>query len=600
MSGMIEVAKATVTIIPNMQGAQQTITEELVGASEQAGAKASESAGTSFLGGFGDKLGGLGGMMAKALPVAAVAATGKALFDVGSQFDEMTDAIVIGTGASGEALESLQQSAKDMATAVPISFGEAGNIVQDLNTRLGLAGDTLTDVGTQVAQLGQITGEAFNTEKFAGAMSAWGTSAEDMSGQLDTLFAVSQSTGIGMNDLTGIMESAAPQMQTLGYSFEETAAMAGMLDKAGLDASGMMGKMSKALTTLAKDGEEPSEALKRVTDEIGGYIEAGDDAAALDAASKLFGTKGASQFVQAVKSGSMQVDEFVSSLENSEGIINDTQTGTMDFAEQVQLLKNNFLELIEPMGSAVFGALSEAMTVLTDNFRAFVDGPGQTISDIFGEIVDFGGQLAGIFADAFKDTSGASNFAGVMRSVGAAIRPVVTVLGSLLKAVLPPLVRLLGGALGAAFRTIGSIVTGVRNTFNRFKSTIQTVKDAFYSFKDAITAPFNFLSGLKIPHISISGGSPPFGIGGLGEAPHIGVTWGAKGGILDGATLIGAGEAGKEALLPLERNTGWMDTLADKIGGRGTVINVTVNGAENPETWARRFVNEYKLAARTV
>jgi len=187
-----------------------------------------------------------------------------------------------------------------------------------------------------------------------------------------------------------------------------------------------------------------------------------------------------------------------------------------------------------------------------------------------------------------------------MRSVGAAIKPVATVLGSLLKTVLPPLVKLLGGALGAAFRTIGSIVTGVRNTFNRFKSTIQTVKDAFYSFKDAITAPFNFLSGLKIPHISISGGSAPFGIGGLGEAPHIGVTWGAKGGILDGATLIGAGEAGKEALLPLERNTGWMDTLADKIGGRGTVINVTVNGAENPETWARRFVNEYKLAARTV
>ena len=30
---------------------------------------------------------------------------------------------------------------------------------------------------------------------------------------------------------------------------------------------------------------------------------------------------------------------------------------------------------------------------------------------------------------------------------------------------------------------------------------------------------------------------------------------------------IGAGEAGREAILPLERNTGWMDTLAEKIGG---------------------------------
>lgn len=39
----------------------------------------------------------------------------------------------------------------------------------------------------------------------------------------------------------------------------------------------------------------------------------------------------------------------------------------------------------------------------------------------------------------------------------------------------------------------------------------------------------------------------------------------AKGGIADGATLAMIGEAGKEAVLPLERNTGWIDTLAAKL-----------------------------------
>ena len=29
------------------------------------------------------------------------------------------------------------------------------------------------------------------------------------------------------------------------------------------------------------------------------------------------------------------------------------------------------------------------------------------------------------------------------------------------------------------------------------------------------------------------------------------------------------GEAGKEAVLPLDRNTGWMDSLAEKISGAG-------------------------------
>ena len=46
-----------------------------------------------------------------------------------------------------------------------------------------------------------------------------------------------------------------------------------------------------------------------------------------------------------------------------------------------------------------------------------------------------------------------------------------------------------------------------------------------------------------------------------------------SGGILDGAQIFGqigntlqvGGEAGKEALLPLERHTEWMDTLAQKV-----------------------------------
>lgn len=39
----------------------------------------------------------------------------------------------------------------------------------------------------------------------------------------------------------------------------------------------------------------------------------------------------------------------------------------------------------------------------------------------------------------------------------------------------------------------------------------------------------------------------------------------AKGGVADGATLAMIGEAGKEAVIPLERNTGWMETLAEKL-----------------------------------
>lgn len=603
MVGMAEVAKATVTIIPNMQGAQQSIASQLGDICGSAGDSASGIAGNSFLSGFAGKLGALKGVMSKVLPAASVAAVGKALFDIGGEFDEMTDTIVIGTGASGQALEDLKKSAMDMATTVPMSFGDAGNIVQDLNTRLGLTGDTLTKVGTQVAQVGEMTGEAFDTEAFSGAMSAWGTSAEDMSGQLDTLFAISQSTGIGINQLTGIVETSAPQMQALGYSFEETAAMAGLLDKAGLDANGTMSKMSKALTTLAKDGEEPVDAMKRVTEEIAGYIEKGDEAAAISAASDLFGTRGATQFVAAVQSGSMSIEEFAEAMGNSEGIINETQTGTMSFAEHVEVLKNQFKALLEPMGSAVFSGLSTVMGALSTAFGAFVDGPGKKIGEVFKEIVEFGKGVAETFTEAFSNAAGASSFGGVLEKVGAAakklftaLRPVLNTLKSLLSAVIPPLARILGGTLGAAFRAISAVVRGVATVFNSFKTTINAVKNAFQTFKRIVTAPFRFLSGLKIPKISVSGGKAPWGIGGLGQKPSISVHWAAKGGILDGAQLIGAGEAGKEALLPLERNTGWMDDLADRINGEGGItINLNYNASDDANDMVRDIARNVKL-----
>ena len=45
----------------------------------------------------------------------------------------------------------------------------------------------------------------------------------------------------------------------------------------------------------------------------------------------------------------------------------------------------------------------------------------------------------------------------------------------------------------------------------------------------------------------------------------------ATGGIIDSATLALIGERGKEAVLPLENNTEWMDALADRIAARNNM-----------------------------
>jgi hypothetical protein len=133
----------------------------------------------------------------------------------------------------------------------------------------------------------------------------------------------------------------------------------------------------------------------------------------------------------------------------------------------------------------------------------------------------------------------------------------------------------------------GNALTTMRNTittaWNNLRSTTQT---AWNNIKSAITSPVESakrtLSGYindiknafanmritipkpKLPHISVSTKTKT--VGGVNiPYPDFDINWYAQGGIFNGPSMIGVGEAGAEAVLPLERNTGWMDTLAAKI-----------------------------------
>ncbi|MEW1964634.1 phage tail tape measure protein, partial [Micrococcus sp. NPDC078436] len=313
---------------------------------------------------------------------AGVLAAGAFLYKVGEVFDDVADTIRVGTGASGDALDGLVDSAKRVGQSVPAEFSQVGQTVADLNTRMGLSGGTLETVAAQYLEAGRILGEDVDINKTSAAFNAFGIEGENVVGAMDHLFQVSQATGVGMNDLASIVGTNAPAMKALGFSFEETAVMAGELDKAGLNSSKMMASMSKGMVTLAKDGEAPQEAFKRVVGEIKGFIASGDQASAMELAAKVFGTKGAPQFIDALQSGALNLDDLTRAAGQSSDSILGVGQETMDFAEAWQLFKNNVLVWLEPLGATVFGALGEWMGKAVEAVGAFTDAWGRADGSI--------------------------------------------------------------------------------------------------------------------------------------------------------------------------------------------------------------------------
>ena len=188
--------------------------------------------------------------------------------------------------------------------------------------------------------------------------------------------------------------------------------------------------------------------------------------------------------------------------------------------------------------------------------------------------------------------------------------------------------------------TLSSLWSGIKSTASSawagikraIVSPIESAKSTVSGIMQKIKGLFplsigRIFSGLKLPHISVSGGKAPFGIGGKGSLPHFSVSWYAKamekGMILNsptifgmkGNSLLGGGEAGSETIVGTESLMNMITSAVSGIGDdiveafltagkmqqRGDInINVEVNGAENPEEWGKRLVRQMKLEMRTV
>ena len=168
---------------------------------------------------------------------------------------------------------------------------------------------------------------------------------------------------------------------------------------------------------------------------------------------------------------------------------------------------------------------------------------------------------------------------------------------------------------------VQTLVSGVASKFKALKSTAASV---WNSIKTAIISPMEtakskvsaiiqklksffplsvgkIFTNIKLPHFNISGGVAPWGIGGKGTKPTIGISWYKTGAIFDKPSVIGVGEAGPEAVVPIDTLWDKLDKIAEASKGGSTINNyITVSGAESPEEFANRLIRQMEIQMRMV
>lgn len=542
--------------------------------------------------GFSDKTGQIGSSLNKNV-TAPVAAAAGGVMAAWSQVDEGMDIIVQKTGATGDALEGMQNSARNIAKSIPTDFETAGSAVGEVNTRFHLTGKELEDLSTKFVEFSSLndTDVSSSIDSVQKALEAFGLGAEDAGTMLDTMNKVGQDTGISMDSLSQLMVTNAASLKELGMSAADAATFLGQCETSGVDTSAVMTGLKKALTNASGEGKTMKEALSELQNTM---LNAETSADAYNAAVDLFGSKAGPTLAEFCKDGKLNFEDLGASLDDNLGSVENTFNATLDPADQFKVTLNQLKDAGFDVGNALGPVLAECLQVVTPILKDLIES-WNSLSPETQEMIIKCALLAAALGPVFSIVSKVSGGISSVISVGAKVAPVMskakTAFGAFNAVLMANPVLLVVIAVTTLIAILVTLYNkcewfrnGVNAAFGGIKSFIAGVVDSIKGFLS-----FDWkLPKIKLPHFKIKGGfslTPP-------KTPKFSVDWYAKGGILNsptifgtnGNSLMGGGEAGKEAVLPIdllrsyirEENQGNNEVLAQMIAEAMSRIPLTV------------------------
>lgn len=270
-----------------------------------------------------------------------------------------------------------------------------------------------------------------------------------------------------------------------------------------------------------------------------------------------------------------------------------------DFNDMLDVMKSVGMIAFQNLGTQLAAYLVPAMEKLVD----IVGRLANWISNLDPKTQAIIGTIAAVLAVAAPLLLGLGKVAFAISSIINLVGVIGPVIGGLMSGALLPIIGVIAAVVAAGVLLYKNwdkvkafaikLKDNVINAFNQLKARVTTI---FNAIKTAITNPIQTALNLvrtainkiksiingaklslphfKLPHFVINGGKLPWGIGGKGVKPTISVKWYAEGGIFDAASLIGVGEAGPEAVVPLDKFWDKLDRIADGTNAAPIVINV--------------------------